>query len=106
MCLTGAILWWPGKARWRRSLTLHRGVSARQFVWDLHSVLGFWLLLLVFMWSVTGIYFAFPDAFNVFTDDTIASLVRLHFGRTYGPGVRCCGWCWVWRPAACSLPAH
>jgi len=87
MCLTGAILWWPGRARWRRSLTLRRGVNARQFTWDLHGVLGFWLLGLILMWSVTGIYFAFPDLFSVFTDDAIAWAVRLHFGRAYGSGV-------------------
>ena len=88
MCLTGAIIWWPGKARWRGSLTLHRGVTVRRFLWDLHSVLGFWMLLLILMWAVTGIYFAFPNPFDaLFTDDTIAGLVRLHFGRAYGPWV-------------------
>jgi uncharacterized iron-regulated membrane protein len=84
MCVTGAILWWPGRTRWRRSLVLRRDVSAQRFIWDLHSVLGFWLMLLVLMWALTGIYFAFPAAFNALTDDWIAWLVRLHFGRAYG----------------------
>jgi uncharacterized iron-regulated membrane protein len=84
MCVTGAILWWPGRARWRRSLVLRRDVSAQRFIWDLHSVLGFWLLLLVLMWALSGIYFAFPTVFNALTDDTTAWLARLHFGRAYG----------------------
>ncbi len=85
MCLTGAILWWPGRTRWRRSLVLRRDVSAQRFIWDLHGVLGFWLWLLVLMWALTGIYFAFPGAFDAVGDDAIAALVRLHFGRAYGP---------------------
>jgi len=85
MCVTGAILWWPGRARWRRSLTLRRDVSAQRFIWDLHSVLGFWMLLLVLMWALTGVYFAFPNSFDAVADDAIAWLVRLHFGRAYGP---------------------
>ncbi len=87
MCVTGAILWWPGRARWRRSLVLRRDVSAQRLIWDLHTVLGFWLLLLVLMWTLTGVYFAFPDTFNALGDDAIAWLVRLHFGRAYGPFV-------------------
>jgi uncharacterized iron-regulated membrane protein len=85
MCVTGALLWWPGRTRWRRSLVLRRDVSAQRFIWDLHGVLGFWLLLLVLMWALTGLYFAFPSAFNAVPDDAIADLVRLHFGRAYGP---------------------
>ncbi len=99
-CVTGAIIWWPGSKRWRRSLTLHRGVSARRFIRDLHNVLGFWLLLLIFMWALTGVYFAFPNPFlalsdalaggNIatpasrFLDASIEWLVRLHFGRSFG----------------------
>jgi uncharacterized iron-regulated membrane protein len=100
MCVTGAIIWWPGSGRWRRSLTLHRGVSVRRFIRDLHNVLGFWLLLLIFMWALTGVYFAFPNPFlalgdrlaaggiatpaSRFLDASIEWLVRLHFGRSFG----------------------
>jgi uncharacterized iron-regulated membrane protein len=87
MCVTGAILWWPGRTRWRRSLVLRRDVNAPRFIWDLHNVLGFWLMLLVLMWALTGIYFAFPAVFNALTDDWIEWLVRLHFGRAYGTAV-------------------
>ncbi|MGH8206524.1 MAG: PepSY-associated TM helix domain-containing protein [Steroidobacteraceae bacterium] len=101
MCITGAVLWWPGRARWRRSLSLRRGVGWRRFTWDLHSVLGFWVFLLILMWSVTGIYLALPDfsysliglftangtstAASRFVNHVIDWLVRLHFGRSFGP---------------------
>jgi hypothetical protein len=104
MCLTGAVLWWPGRARWRRSLVLRRGVGWRRFTWDLHSVLGFWVLLLVLLWSVTGIYLAFPYPFDALieglsgngaptaasrgVDHAIDWLVQLHFGRSFGPWVK------------------
>ena len=87
MCLTGALLWWPGRARWRRALVLRRDVSAARFIWDLHGVLGIWLLLLVLLWALTGVYFAFPTLFGAVADDVIAALVRLHFGRAYGTSV-------------------
>jgi uncharacterized iron-regulated membrane protein len=84
MCVSGALLWWPGRSRWRRSLTLHRGVDARRFIWDLHSVLGFWLLLMISLWALTGVYFAFPAPFDALGDDATEWLARLHFGRTFG----------------------
>ncbi len=101
MCVTGAVIWWPGRARWRRSLTLRRGVGWRRFNWDLHSVLGFWVFVLTLMWAVTGIYLTFPDAFAAlieslslngspttasrFVNHAIDWLVQLHFGRSFGP---------------------
>ncbi|HTT06683.1 MAG TPA: PepSY-associated TM helix domain-containing protein [Steroidobacteraceae bacterium] len=106
LCLTGAVIWWPGSARWRRSVALRRHVGWRRLTWDLHSVLGFWGLLAVLMWSLTGIYLAFPDAFVsllkllwVHGAPTAASrasgraidwLVPLHFARAFGPYVQAC----------------
>ncbi len=100
MCLTGAVIWWPGTARWRRSLTLRRNVHWRRFVWDLHGVVGFWMFALILMWAVSGIYLAFPNSFYDVGDFLVAHgasratphridvlidwLVRLHFGRTFG----------------------
>jgi uncharacterized iron-regulated membrane protein len=97
MCLTGAVIWWPGASRWRRSLTLHRKVHWRQFTWDLHNVLGFWTFALTLMWALSGIYFAFPKVFSAVgdflvgrgagsqsIDDVTDWLARLHFGRSFG----------------------
>ncbi|HEX4049724.1 MAG TPA: PepSY-associated TM helix domain-containing protein [Steroidobacteraceae bacterium] len=106
LCATGAVIWWPGSARWRRSLSLRRNVGWRRLTWDLHNVLGFWAFLLVLMWSLTGIYLAFPEAISSLlklfwvqgapTSATRSSvramdwLVQLHFARSFGPYVQAC----------------
>jgi uncharacterized iron-regulated membrane protein len=104
MCLTGAVIWWPGQSRWRRSLRVQRGVGWRRFTWDLHSTLGFWLFALLLMWAVSAIYLAFPN-FVYDVGDFLAAhgigpreghrldlvidwLVRLHFGRSFGMGIK------------------
>jgi uncharacterized iron-regulated membrane protein len=100
LCLSGAIVWWPGKGHLWRGMTVRAHGPWYRFLRDLHGAMGFWLLVLVLMWTITGIYFAFPDAFNGFTevlvkagapsqtvDDAIAWVVRLHFGRAFGRGV-------------------
>lgn len=91
LCLTGAAIWWPGLAHWRRALTVNWRALFARFTWDLHSALGFWSFLFVLMWGVSGIYFTFPDAINGFfalidpgdhfTDPTLLWLGNLHFGR-------------------------
>jgi uncharacterized iron-regulated membrane protein len=68
LCLTGAILWWPGITRWRRSLGVNWKSSFARLNWDLHNALGFWCFFLVIVWGISGIYFAFPDTFNWLTD--------------------------------------
>lgn len=88
MCISGAVIWWPRRGQWWRRMTIRRGVSGRQFIWDLHSMMGFWLLLFIFVWAITGIYFAFPGAFEALSDEVIAPMVRLHFGRAYGLPVK------------------
>lgn len=64
MFVTGLILWWPGVARWTRSLWLDTRAGWRRINWDLHSVTGFWLFALLMMWAISGVEFAFPQAFR------------------------------------------
>jgi uncharacterized iron-regulated membrane protein len=101
LCLTGMVIWWPGVKAWRQSLMVRRKVGWKRFNWDLHSALGFWFLLLVFIWGISGVYLSIPDPFNAvvdyfepweevegndprFGDDVLLWLGRLHFGRYYG----------------------
>jgi uncharacterized iron-regulated membrane protein len=84
MCATGAVIWWPGRGRWWRRMSLQRGVGWRRFIWDLHNMLGFWLFFLIALWALSGIYFAFPMLFEPLGDDAIAWFVRVHFGRSFG----------------------
>ena len=90
LCLTGAIIWWPGIKHWRRSLTVSWGVHFARINWDLHSALGVWCFLFVLLWGVSGVYFAFPRWFDAlflvdpadrFTDQSLFWLSELHFGR-------------------------
>jgi uncharacterized iron-regulated membrane protein len=100
LCLTGAVIWWPGTGRWRRSMGVRRNVGWKRWTWDLHSAIGFWMFALLFIWAVSGIYMAFPRPFAAAIDfldpplDTdvdprpldvaIQWLTRLHFGRQWG----------------------
>ena len=96
LCITGLVLWWPGILHWKRGLTLDWTGSLARVNWDLHNVLGFWCFLFVFLWSVSGVYFVFPNLFNAAVDfleppgatTTLRSgdlvlqwLANLHFGR-------------------------
>jgi uncharacterized iron-regulated membrane protein len=64
MCLTGLVIWWPGRANWRRGLTVDFSRQWKRVNWDLHSAVGVWTVAFVFMWAITGVYFAFPSAFR------------------------------------------
>lgn len=101
MVLTGVVIWWQGRRRWVDGLVIRRA-GAHSFMWQLHSFLGFWTLLLMLVWGVTAIYFAFPEPFDYIVDAMdkdledfdrpdgwLRFLVNLHFGRFRGswPGL-------------------
>jgi uncharacterized iron-regulated membrane protein len=100
LCLTGAVVWWPGIKRWRRSMMVGWNGSWRAFAWDAHSAMGFWLFALLLMWAVSGIYLVFPDPFNVVVDlfgpgraaavgnAALYDLSELHFGRIGGTAMK------------------
>ncbi len=105
--LTGLVIWWPGVTRWRRSLTLHKGVGWRRFIWDLHSMVGFWSIGFVVVFSLSGIYLCFAESIHAladriepetaansgrrFVDSFLYWLAFLHFGRINGIGLPCSG---------------
>jgi uncharacterized iron-regulated membrane protein len=97
LCLTGAIVWWPGVRNWRRSMMIKANASWTRLNWDLHSALGFWCFAFLLLWAVSGVYLAFPAWFESLADriqplddehpyprisDSVTLwLTRLHFGR-------------------------
>jgi uncharacterized iron-regulated membrane protein len=103
--VSGAVIWWPGRRRWRHSMTIGPPAKSRRFAWQLHSALGFWSFALLFVWAVTAVYFAFPEPFERVVDyfdpdltDTVRPaepvllwLIQLHFGRFGGLWIR-----WLW----------
>jgi uncharacterized iron-regulated membrane protein len=100
LCLTGAMIWWPGIKHWRGSLTVGSKENYRGFHWALHSALGFWSLAFIVMWGISGLYLSIPESFNAvvdylepvgesakttrFGDQVLFWLSRLHFGRFAG----------------------
>jgi uncharacterized iron-regulated membrane protein len=64
LCVSGAIIWWPGTKSWRRSLIVDPRSNWKRLNWDLHSAVGFWTFALIFMWSITGVYLGFPLPFQ------------------------------------------
>jgi uncharacterized iron-regulated membrane protein len=66
LCVTGAVLWWPGVDSWRRNLKISWRSSWKRINWDLHTAVGFWTFAFVFVWGMTGIYLVFPTPVQVF----------------------------------------
>lgn len=107
IALTGIVVWWPGIRTWRSSLTIHRNSSWRRFVWDLHSMIGFWSLGFILLFGISGFYLGNPQLFQDLADriqppsdsaigvravDTVIYwLAYLHFGRVNGIGIPCSG---------------
>lgn len=106
MSLTGIVLWWQGRARWHEGLLPWFPRSQRPVLWQLHSFLGFWTLLLMLAWGVSGFQIGFPRALdpliNLF-DSNLAdgerptALLRffrnVHFAR-FGSGT-VVNWAWI-----------
>jgi uncharacterized iron-regulated membrane protein len=100
ICATGVVIWWPGIARWRRSLTVQWKADLKSLNWALHSAFGFWAIAFIFMWGISGAYVAYPKPFEAlvaFLDPTAPTsrkvsfgeamlvwLAKLHFGRFGG----------------------
>ena len=67
MSFSGIFIWWQGQARWYEGLILKRSGS-RSIIWQLHSVIGFWSLLLLFAWGVSGFQLGFPQVVDSMID--------------------------------------
>ena len=104
---TGLIIWWPGLARWRRSLVVNRNAGWKRLNWELHSAVGFWSFGFVLILGASGLYLCFPEVFHAsadwlepptnenagtrFVDSVLYWLAYLHFGRINGIGIPCNG---------------
>lgn len=98
LCISGLVVWWPGKGHWRQALLVGRPAKSVAFARRLHVALGFWLSALLLVWAVTAVYFAFPWLFDRALDwlagdsqdalrpgeELLDFLVHLHFGRFGG----------------------
>jgi uncharacterized iron-regulated membrane protein len=90
LSVSGAVIWWPGRRHWRRSLTIEWHARFPRITWDLHSAAGFWFLPFVGMWGLSGWYLAQSQLFDSlgrfdpsdrYVDTILYALSALHFGR-------------------------
>ena len=74
MCLSGLYLWWPRQKRfWAKALRINfKTKNRKRLNWDLHSVLGFYAVLVLSLIAFTGMFFAF---------DTVKDMMRLLTGQ-------------------------
>lgn len=106
MSLTGIVLWWQGRARWHEGLLPWYPGSTRPLLWQLHSFLGFWALLLMLAWGVSGFQIGFPGALEPLIDlfdgdltdgERPTAVLRffrsVHFAR-FGSGTLA-NWAWI-----------
>ncbi len=60
LALSGLYMRWPRRAlNWRAWFKLDFGLSGRSFLWNLHSVIGTWALVMYVIFTTTGMYWAF-----------------------------------------------
>jgi len=64
LVVTGLVVWWRGITNWLDGFRLPLKGSLKRVVWNLHSVLGIWLLPVLLVWSISGFYFGFPEFFE------------------------------------------
>ena len=77
LALSGLYLRWPRRPlAWRNWTNINFSLTGRAFLWNLHSVVGTWLLLMYLIFSLTGLYWAFDwfkDGANWLLADTTSS---------------------------------
>ncbi len=60
LCLSGLVIWWPGRFNWRRGFRFNFRSNWKCINWDVHSNGGFWLTAVLVAFCMTAIYFEFP----------------------------------------------
>ena len=88
MCLTGVVIWWPG-----RIVGINVSRPWRRVNWELHGAIGFWSALAIAMWAATGLSFTFPGAFR----STVDRISPITVARTPQSGPRGQGSAPTWR---------
>ena len=79
MGLSGLILWWPRKKKWRTAFGVSRKTRGERLYRELHRVVGIWSLAVFLTLSVSGIYLAFPQSFRAVV--AMALPVGTHVGQ-------------------------
>jgi uncharacterized iron-regulated membrane protein len=77
LCISGLVLWWPKQKHFfKRAATINfKTKNWKVLNWDLHSVLGFYGLLVLILIALTGIFFSF---------DTVKDALKAATGQPKG----------------------
>ena len=59
--ISGLILWWPGRQRWRAAFLVKRGARGLRLYRDLHGAIGIWTFVVLITVSFSGVCLAFPQ---------------------------------------------
>jgi uncharacterized iron-regulated membrane protein len=59
--ISGLILWWPGRIRWRAAFLVKRGAWGLRLYRDLHGAIGIWTFVVFITVSFSGVYLVFPQ---------------------------------------------
>ena len=77
LTLSGLYLRWPRRALdWRAWFKLDFGMRGRSFLWNLHSVIGTWALVMYVIFTTTGLYWAFDwfkQGVNTLAGETVSA---------------------------------
>ncbi|HJS01184.1 MAG TPA: PepSY-associated TM helix domain-containing protein [Flavobacterium sp.] len=71
ICISGLILWWPKKWKAKKlkpHFSIKFNANRKRLNYDLHNVLGFYVLPLALLFCFTGLVFAFSDFKDAVTD--------------------------------------
>jgi uncharacterized iron-regulated membrane protein len=59
--ISGLILWWPRRNRWRAAFRVKRGARGLHLYRDLHAAIGIWTFVVFIAVSFSGVYLVFPQ---------------------------------------------
>lgn len=57
--LSGLYLRWPKKHTWRQWFAVKPKLKGRNFIWDLHAVVGTWVIVFYLLFAMTGLYWSY-----------------------------------------------
>ncbi|MEQ1758522.1 MAG: PepSY-associated TM helix domain-containing protein [Vicinamibacterales bacterium] len=64
MCLSGIVVWWPGRRVWRKGVEFATTASWKRQNYDVHKLTGLASFALIALISVTGAYWSFTPQYE------------------------------------------
>jgi len=60
--VSGLVLWWPKRGRWRAAFLVKQGAGRLRLLRDLHGAVGIWTLPVFLVVTFSGVSLAFPQS--------------------------------------------